>query len=223
MPLAGKGMLITWMDIDPTEEQDFNLWYDREHLAERVGIDGFLEARRWIADKAPTKYFCTYSTDTFEALNGPAYKKVLANQTDWSKKHISRFRNPGRVVGRTTVSRGLGRGAALGVLALRPGAAGKEPLRAKLREMLDPGTLAGIVSMHLVESDPELSKNLTEPDKPNPGAGDWYVLIDGTDVAAISALIDTRFKTSGMLVVSTATYRLMWDLAKNELSDAEVG
>ena len=217
MPLAGKGMLITWMDVDPAEEQDFNLWYDREHLAERVGIHGFLEARRWIADKAPTKYFCTYSTDTFEALNSPAYKKVLANQTDWSKKHISRFRNPGRVVGRTTVSRGLGRGAALGVLALRPGAAGKEPLRAKLREMLDPGTLAGIVSMHLVESDPELSKNLTEPDKPNPGAGDWYVLIDGTDVAAISALIDTRFKTSGMLVVSTATYRLMWDLAKNEL------
>ena len=103
MPLAGKGMLITWMDIDPTEEQDFNLWYDREHLAERVAIDGFLEARRWAADKAPTKYFCTYSTDTFEALNSPAYKKVLANQTDWSKKHISRFRNPGRVVGRTTV------------------------------------------------------------------------------------------------------------------------
>lgn len=217
MPLAGKGMLITWMDIDPAEERDFNLWYDREHLAERVAIDGFLEARRWIADKAPTKYFCTYSTDTFEALNSPAYKKVLANQTDWSKKHISRFRNPGRVIGRTTVSRGVGRGAALGVLGLRPGAEGKEPLRAKLREMLDPGTLAGIVSMHLVESDPELSKNLTEPDKPNPGAGDWYVLIDGSEIAAISALIDTRFKASCMPVVSTASYRLMWDLAKNEL------
>jgi hypothetical protein len=215
--LAGKGMLVTWMDIDPTEEQDFNLWYDREHLAERVGIDGFLEARRWIADKAPTKYFCTYSTDTFEALSSPAYKKVLANQTDWSKKHISLFRNPGRVVGRTTVSRGLGRGAALGVVGLRPGAEEKEPLRAKLREMLDPGTLAGIISMHLIESDPELSKNLTEPDKPNPGAADWYVLIDGTDLPAISTLIDTRFKISGMPVVSTASYRLMWDLAKNEL------
>ena len=217
MPLAGKGMLITWMDIDPTEEQDFNLWYDREHLAERVAIDGFLEARRWAADKAPTKYFCTYSTDTFEALNSPAYKKVLANQTDWSKKHISRFRNPGRVVGRTTVSRGQGRGSALGVVALRPGVEGTDELRGKLREMLDPGRLAGIISMHLIESDPELSKNLTEPEKPNPGAGDWYVLIDGTDFPAISTLIDTRFKTSGMPVVSTASYRLMWDLAKNEL------
>ena len=46
MPIAGKGMLITWMDIDPAEEADFNLWYDREHLAERVGIEGFVEAWR---------------------------------------------------------------------------------------------------------------------------------------------------------------------------------
>ena len=51
MPLAGKGMLITSMDVDPADEQDFNLWYDREHLAERVGIEGFLEARRWIAER----------------------------------------------------------------------------------------------------------------------------------------------------------------------------
>lgn len=217
MPLPGKGMLITWMDVDPAEEQDFNLWYDREHLAERVGIDGFLEARRWFADKAPTQYFCTYSTDTFEALTSPAYKKVLANQTDWSKKHISRFRNPGRVVGRTTVSRGQGRGAALGVVTLRPGGDGTEALRSKLHAMLDPGTLAGIISMHLVESDPDLSKNLTEPDKPNPGAGDWYVLIDGTNLPSIHALIGTRFKARDLPVVSTATYRLMWDLAKSDL------
>jgi hypothetical protein len=83
--------------------------------------------------------------------------------------------------------------------------------------MLDPGTLAGIISMHLVESDAELSKNLTEPDKPNPGAGDWYVLIDGTDLLAIRTLIDARFKAPDLPVVLTATYRLMWDLAKSEL------
>jgi hypothetical protein len=217
MPLAGKGMLITSMDVDPADEPDFNLWYDREHLAERVGIEGFLEARRWIADKAPTKYFCTYSTDTFEALNSPAYRKVLANQTDWSKKHISRFQNPGRAVGRITVSRGQGRGAALGVVRLRPGAEGNDALRAKLRELLDPGKLPGIISMHLIESDPELSKNLTKPNDPNPGAGDWYVLIDGTDLAAVRALIDTRFKKPGAIVVSTGTYRLTWDLAKSDL------
>ena len=217
MPLPGRGMLVTWMDVDPAEETDFNHWYDREHLAERVGIEGFLEARRWIADNASPKYFCTYSTDTFEALSGPAYRKVLANQTAWSTKHISRFRNPGRVVGRITVSRGIGRGSALGVVRLRPGPAAHEATRGKLRELIDPGTLPGIISLHLIESDPELSKNLTTPDAPNPGAGDWYVLIDGTELRAVSAMIDARFKNLDIPVVSTATYRLMWDLAKSDL------
>ncbi|MGB3718106.1 MAG: hypothetical protein DIU63_10880 [Proteobacteria bacterium] len=218
MPLRGKGMLITSMDVDPAEEDDFNLWYDREHLAERVAIEGFIEARRWIAEEAPTKYFCTYSTETFEVLNSPAYQKVLANQTDWSKHHISRFRNPGRVVGRITVSRGQGRGGVLGVVRLRPNPSDDQSaLREKLGELLDPGMLLGIISMHLVEGDPELSKTLTNPDASSPGAGDWYVLIDGSDLSAVRNLMNERFQNPGAEVISTATYRLLWDLAKSDL------
>jgi hypothetical protein len=77
--------------------------------------------------------------------------------------------------------------------------------------------LPGIISMHLIESDPELSKNLNKPDEPNPGAGDWYVLIDGTEPAAVRNLIDSRFKAPGASVVSTGIYRLMWDLARSDL------
>jgi len=40
MPLAGKGMLITSMDVDAADEPEFNIWYDREHLSERVAIEG---------------------------------------------------------------------------------------------------------------------------------------------------------------------------------------
>jgi hypothetical protein len=210
-------MLITSMDVDAADEEDFNIWYDREHLAERVAIDGFLEARRWIAEEATPKYFCTYSTAAFEDLSSPAYAKALANQTEWSRKNISRFRNMGRAVGRITASRGQGRGAALGVVRLRPAADDKVALRGRLQELLDPGLLAGIISLHLIESDPDLSKSLTEPDKPNPGASDWYVLIDGTDLQAVRSLIGTRFKDPGAEVVSTGTYRLMWDLSRSDL------
>ena len=49
MPLAGKGMLLTSMDVDAADEAEFNRWYDREHLEERVAIEGFLEARRYVA------------------------------------------------------------------------------------------------------------------------------------------------------------------------------
>ena len=37
-------MLLTSMDIDAAHEAEFNRWYNREHLEERVAIDGFLEA-----------------------------------------------------------------------------------------------------------------------------------------------------------------------------------
>ena len=217
MPLAGKGMLITSMDVDAAHEDELNLWYDREHIAERVGIQGFLEARRWIADDASPKYFCTYSTARFEDLSSPVYQRALDNQTEWSKKNISRFRNMLRVVGRVTASRGVGRGAALGVVRLRPQATSAQQVRSAIGELLDPGMLPGIISMHLVESDPQLSKSLIERDKPNPGASDWFVLIDGTEGAPIRSLICGRFQDTGAAVVSIGTYRLMWDLAKSDL------
>ena len=217
MPMPGKGMLITSMDIDPSDEAEFNIWYDREHLAERVAIKGFNEARRWIAVDAKPKYFCTYSTERFEALTSPDYKQALANQTEWSNKMISRFKNMIRAVGRITVSRGQGRGSAMAVVRLRPGHTDINALRDKLQQLMDPGMLPGIISMHLIESDPALSKSLTEPDKPNPGASDWFVLIDGTDIASVRGLAQTRFKDPGVPIITLGTYHLMWDLSKSDL------
>jgi hypothetical protein len=221
MPLAGKGMLLTSMDIDPSDEAEFNRWYDREHLEERVAIDGFLEARRYVAHQGSPKYLCLYSTATFDVLDSPAYRAKLANPTDWSKRTMARFKNMIRAVARITISRGQGRGAALGILRLRPSAAGEDRLRAALREKLDPEQLDGIISMHLIESDPTLSKPLTDDrSAPNPGAGDWFVLIDGTHVDAISAAIAARFTGSTFehgIKISAGSYHQMWDLARSDL------
>src|SRR5271167_748912 len=157
MPIAGKGMLLTSMDIDEAHEAEFNRWYDREHLEERVAIPGFIEARRYVAEEGAPKYLSLYSTETFKVLDSHAYRAALANQTDWSKANIGRFKNLVRSVARITISRGQGRGAALGIVRLRPSAGSEDKLRAGLREKLDPGTLDGIISMHLIESDPALS------------------------------------------------------------------
>jgi hypothetical protein len=222
MPLAGKGMLLTSMDIDPKHEADFNRWYDREHLIERVAIDGFLEARRYIAHQGSPKYLCLYSTETFEVLDSHAYRTVLMNPTEWSKTNLARFKNMIRTIARITVSRGQGRGAALGIVRLRPAAGSHEGLRATLRERLDPEKLDGIIAMHLIESDPALSKPLTDdPPVSDPGAGDWFVLIDATNVNAVSEAMAALFTASGMLEggmrISSGSYQLMWDLARSDI------
>jgi len=220
MPLAGKGMLLTSMDIDASDEAEFNRWYDREHLLERVAIEGFLEARRYVAHEASPKYLSLYSTESFDVLDSPAYRTALASQTDWSKANIARFKNMIRAVARITVSRGAGRGAALGIVRLRP-AGDTDKLRTALRDQLDPEKLDGILSMHLIESDATLSRPITDdPPVSDPGSGDWFVLIDGTDVKAVSAALAARLGNSTTFkpaVISTGVYNLMWDLAKSDI------
>src|SRR5579872_6048945 len=128
MPIAGKGMLLTSMDIDPEHEADFNRWYNREHLEERVAIEGFIEARRYVAEDGAPKYLCLYSTEAIEVLNSPAYKARLAKPTEWSKTTMARFKNMIRAVARITVSRGKGRGAVLGIVRIRPPGGGHDTL-----------------------------------------------------------------------------------------------
>jgi hypothetical protein len=223
MPLAGKGMLLTSMDIDAKDEADFNRWYDREHLIERVAIDGFLEARRYVAHQGHPKYLCLYSTATFEVLDSPTYRAALMNPTEWSKTTLARFKNMIRAIARITISRGQGRGSALGIIRVRPLAGSTDKLRTSLAKKLDPEPLDGIISMHLIESDPVLSKPITDdPQVSDPGAGDWFVLIDAVDVNAVSAATAARFSGpasfEGGIQVSAGSYRLMWDLARSDLT-----
>jgi hypothetical protein len=221
MPIVGTGMLLTSMDIDAADEAEFNRWYDFEHLEERVAIDGFLEARRYVADRGSPKYLCLYSTSTIDVLDGTAYKTRLANPTAWSKRIMAQFKNMIRSVARITISRGNGRGAALGVLRLRPTRESAEGLRAWLSDAMAPRSLDGVVSMHLIESDPVLSGPLTgKPSAFDPTAGDWFVLIDATDVEAVSAAISALFANPESFkssTISTGIYRLMWDLAKSDI------
>ncbi|UWU94579.1 DUF4286 family protein [Bradyrhizobium sp. CB1015] len=223
MPLAGKGMLLTSMNIDASDEADFNRWYDREHLEERVAIDGFLEARRYVAHAANPKYLCLYSTATLDVLDSPAYKARLASPTDWSQRTMARFKDMLRVVARITISKGTGRGTALGVVRLRPTPDNAASWRDALQEKLGPSSCDGTISMHLLESEPELSGATAGiPAARNEGARDWFVLIDGTHVNAVSAVIAERFTGPAAapfpLPIAVGTYCLMWDLAKSDIA-----
>jgi hypothetical protein len=220
MPIAGKGMLLTSMDVDASDETELNRWYDREHLEERVAIEGFLEARRYVAHNGSPRFLFLYSTRTIEVLDSPAYRARLDNPTEWSKKTMARFKNMIRVVSRITASRGVGRGARLGIVRLRPEAGHEQALRTALTAKLDPGTLDGIISMHLLESDAKLSGTTAETRSAG-GAADWFVLIDGTSVGAVSEIMAARFigtaAPAHAAQVSSGIYELLWDITKSDI------
>ena len=122
-----------------------------------------------------------------------------------------------RTIARITISHGQGRGAALGIIRLRPAEGARDKLRASLRDQLDPEQRDGIISMHLIESDPALSKPLTDdPPVSDPGSGDWFVLIDATNVNAVSDAI-AALAFDGEIKISSGSYNLMWDLARSDI------
>ena len=40
MAKKGTGLMIVWADIPAEMEEDFNNWYNEEHLAERSSVPG---------------------------------------------------------------------------------------------------------------------------------------------------------------------------------------
>jgi hypothetical protein len=93
MATQGKGLLAVWTDIPAHVEADFNRWYDEEHLPERAGIPGFLNARRYVSLQGTPKYLALYDTVDAQVLQSDSYLKVLGNATSWTQRIRPHFQN----------------------------------------------------------------------------------------------------------------------------------
>jgi hypothetical protein len=87
-----RGLLLTLTEPPAAMEEEFNAWYDEEHLAERLAIPGFRSATRWVADVKPGegKYLATYELDSLRVLSSPAYLARFQNQTPWSRRCLGK-------------------------------------------------------------------------------------------------------------------------------------
>jgi hypothetical protein len=87
-----RGLLLTMTEPPAAMEEEFNAWYDDEHMAERLSIPGFRSARRWIADVAPGegKYLATYELDSPAVLQSRDYLARFENPTPWSKRCLDK-------------------------------------------------------------------------------------------------------------------------------------
>jgi hypothetical protein len=71
------GLLLVMMEVDREYEDEFNRWFDEEHLPERLGCPGFLSGRRYrVVDGEPT-YLAIYELESTEVLESDAYRQML--------------------------------------------------------------------------------------------------------------------------------------------------
>jgi hypothetical protein len=96
-----KGLLLAMTEPLPEHEEEFNAWYDSEHLAERLSVPGFVSARRWIADgrcdsavareRRVGRYLATYELERPEVLDTPEYLRHLGDgSTPWTLRCLGR-------------------------------------------------------------------------------------------------------------------------------------
>lgn len=191
MGLYGTGMLMTFTEVAPEDESEYNEWYNREHIDERVWMPGFHRARRYVAadPAAKIKYFASYETDKVTDLSHPDYMARLADQSDWSKKVMARFTKFDRLTVSITVDRTHGFSGALGVTRFFPAEPLREPLRRMLAEVAIPSLSArpDMLGGCLAENDLEVSNaGLVAQGKPVPAGQqpEWVVLLDAATVEA---------------------------------------
>ena len=71
-----KGLLFASFDHSPAQEDEFNDWYDLEHVPERLRVPGFLNAQRWVGDENPKIAVATYDLETHAVMSSPAYQAI---------------------------------------------------------------------------------------------------------------------------------------------------
>ncbi|HTE86961.1 MAG TPA: hypothetical protein VK821_19785 [Dehalococcoidia bacterium] len=79
------GFLTVRLDVAPDREQDFNAWYDQEHLAALAAVPGVIAVRRFRAtESGGPKYMAVYHLTAPEVPASGAWSK--AADTPWSER-----------------------------------------------------------------------------------------------------------------------------------------
>jgi hypothetical protein len=87
-----RGLLLAAMTPPLALEEEFNEWYDSEHVPERLRIPGFDTGRRFIAVAGWPRYLALYDLDSPGVLESAAYAAVAgANFSPWTKRIVPRM------------------------------------------------------------------------------------------------------------------------------------
>ena len=108
MARKGQGILLVYTDlIEPKYEEEFNAWYNTEHVPELLAIPGVLEAARYVATKGGPKYLAAYELASVDVLQTPEFKN--RPRTPWGRRigPTAIGKNRARIVGQQIFPSGV--------------------------------------------------------------------------------------------------------------------
>ena len=191
------GVLAVLNNVEPSDEAEFGEWYQKEHVAERVGIPGFRSGRRYRALGGDPKYFSVYETDSVEVLTSDAYLKRLNSPSDWTRRVMPMFRDMRRCVCTVKARAGKdGMGGAATSCQFNAGADVAQGLREWISNIVlsEIVTAPGVVKAELWQVDtgasqaPSTESGLRVSDRAVP---DWCVFVEGVYGESIGVIEKT--------------------------------
>ena len=116
MARKGQAIFLVYTDLnDPQYEEEFNAWYNTEHLPELLAVPGILDAARYVATKGGPKYLAAYELESLGVMQTPEFKN--RPRTPWGQRVSPSVigKNLTRIVGQQIFPSGVentGRGMA---------------------------------------------------------------------------------------------------------------
>jgi hypothetical protein len=87
------GLLAVWLHVPPEREDEFNAWYNTEHIAQITSIPGFINGRRYMALEGIPKYLALYELHDETVTAGSEFQHVLTNPTPWSARMLGFYKD----------------------------------------------------------------------------------------------------------------------------------
>lgn len=81
------GLLLVMMEPPAERDEEFQAWYDTEHMPQRRGMPGFLSARRWECVAGWPRWLALYDLESVKALETEEYRAVAGERsTPWTRR-----------------------------------------------------------------------------------------------------------------------------------------
>ena len=181
MALLGKAAVAAWWTVEAASREEFREWHSKEHLPERMGIEGFRRGSRWESEDDSGAHFVLYELADYATLTSEGYRASLNNPTAWSRKMMPLHRGIVRSQCRIVASHGAGVATFMATLTLSPRQGEADGLRAVLGATLaDLPRRAGITAAHLLVTDtPQAAQTTEQMIRGGDAVADWIVLVSG--------------------------------------------
>lgn len=170
-----RGLLLVWTDIPAELDAEFNEWYTREHMPDRIlKVPGFVRGRRYAATAGSPRYATIYDLSDTDVMHSPAHMSLRRGRTERDLLFVPYFRNTIKGVCDVVAEAGVGEGGSIVMMPFTAEASKRDAFIGWASKDLIPSltNTRGIVSARLCVRNGEAQ---SESSKANDRQGDRFL------------------------------------------------